>query len=1174
MDKKRIEEFATTARKQLIQNLTYEASRIGITPTEIQKPTTEAEDIQTFTTGTITNTLYKKQIEQRNQLIEEIQTHSFNEVIEKIAYTWFNRIIAIRFMEINNYLPTHTRVLSSITPGKKEPDIITEALNLDLNYTEEEIQQIYKYKTENQTDKLFKLLFIKQCNKLNEILPELFETIDDYTEILFNIQLSNENNIINKLIETIPEEDFTNQVEIIGWLYQYYNKELKDETYKNIKKQKVGKERIPAVTQLFTPDWIVKYMVENSLGKLWIENHENTELKNNWKYYIDEVKQTEEVLKDLKEYKSKHGDIKPEEIKILDPSMGSGHILVYIFDVLMQIYTTQGYTEKEATTSILQNNIYGIDIDDRAYQLAYFAIMMKARSYDRRILNKNIQPNLLAIEETNTITNELIEKINSNEIAEVIKTFKNGKTLGSITKINRNINLKECYKIIDEFLSKSSMDVSLLNYENELKLIKKVINQTMFLNQKYDIVITNPPYMGNANMDNTLKNYLKKNYPNTKQDLFSVFMEKGFDLVKDNAFNVMVTMQSWMFLSTFEKFRDFLFENSYITTLLHMDNNVMGIAFGTSATIFRKEKLLNYTAKYIYIQENNLDNNKIPYTFPIKNSQNNNISLEKLSKIPSKTISYWIDDKFISIFKNSDKLSDIAHVKQGMDTGNNNNFLRLWYEVNFDKIYFDCFSQDESEISNKKWYPYNKGGSYNKWYGNQNYVVNWYKNGQDIKNNKNSTLRNQKFYFNESISWSKISSGRISFRKYPKGFLFDNIGSSIFTEKYEYYLMGLLNSNVTNHILNLISPTMATTIGNISNIPIIIDENKNTEITELVNENINIVKKDYDNDEISWNFDKHPLLNGENSLKSSFKKYQEYKETQFNLLKNNEIRLNEIFRNIYHEDIDIDIENKYISIRKANYESEMKSFISYAIGCIFGRYSLDKEGLICFGGNLNKKNYIKYIPDEDNIVPILDDEYFEDDIVNRFIEFIKVTFGSSNLDENLDFIAKALNKKGNTNTEIIRNYFINDFFEYHVKMYSVIMRKAPIYWQFDSGKENAFKCLIYMHRYEPDLVSRVRFDYLHKTQRAIEDNIKLQESIINDSDNKSRVNKANKKKTKLIKQLDEIKLYDLALAHVAHQRIEIDLDDGVKVNYAKFQNIEVVDPNTNKTRKINLLKKI
>lgn len=1160
MDKKKIEEFATTARKQLIQNLTYEASRIGITPTEIQKPTTEAEDIQTFTIGTITNTLYKNQIEQRNQLIEEIETHSFDEVIEKIAYTWFNRIIAIRFMEINNYLPTHTRVLSSITPGKKEPDIITEALNLDLDYTEEEIQEIYKYKTENQTDELFKLLFIKQCNKLNEILPELFETIDDYTEILFNIQLSNENNIINKLITTIPEEDFTNQVEIIGWMYQYYNSEKKDKANKS--KEKINKETLPYVTQLFTPDWIVKYMVQNSLGRLYKKNNENTKLHSEWKYYIEETQQIQEVTQQLEDINFKIKNLTLEEIKIIDPSMGSGHILVYVFDLLIKMYLEKGYTQNDATIQILEKNIYGLDIDNRAFQLAYFALMMKARENNKTIFQYHIKPNLFAIEESNSINENDIKKIFDeniyNDLTSLIKSFIDAKEYGTILKIPE-INIELIENNINKVKKFENINYSI--YSKQIRLIEQLIKQYRILKRKYEIVVTNPPYLGYGKFDNKLTKYTKKHYPLTKADLFAVFIEKCIELTKENMYTALVTMQSWMFLSTYEKFRDELFDRVHLINMAHLGKfafpELKGEVVQTTSFILQNKNLKKYFSVY-----NNLTNyyssEEKDKCFMLNNF--NITSFEKLSKIPHKTIAYWVENSIIESFKETN-FDEISLVKKGIVSGDNNRFIKFSWEIDKNKLF-------------NKWIPCAKGGNYRKYYGNIDRVIDWSEETQVFYNNNNSSsIVSEDALFKKGITFSSISSKGTGFRYLPETHLFSNGGNSIVNidENIYLYCLAFLNSKIAFNYLNIMNPTLNINLYNIKDLPILINYKLKNKIEQLTELNLNFAKEDWDSKEISLDFKKHPLLNYGNKLKKSFDSYHRHTKDIFESTKENEEKINQLFNEVYHiSSITPEIENKDVTIYIANEEKDVKSLLSYILGCIFGRYSLDENGLIFAGGEFDINRYKSIQPDEDNIIPILEEEYFNDDIVYQIINFLKIAFGEDTLEENLEFIAESLNVSGKSSQEVIRNYMIKKFYSNHTTMY----QNCPIYWMFDSGKENAFKCLVYMHRYEPDLVSRIRFDYLHKTQKAIEDNIKLQESIINDSENKSRVNKANKKKTKLIKQLDEIKVYDLALAHVANQRIEIDLDDGVKVNYSKFQNIEIVDPNTNNTRKINLLKKI
>ena len=1179
MDKTAIKTFAINSRKKLMEDVEYKMSLVGIDKDNIYEPISSANGIETYQLGGSTNNIYDNDISKRERLVREVKQKGFENVVEEVAYTWFNRIIAIRFMEINNFLPTKTRVLSSETAGKIEPDIITEAFDVDLDYTQEDKELIFKLKDENKLDGLFRFLFIKQCNKLNEILPGLFEKTDDYLELLLNISFTNEDGVVRQLIDTIPENDFESQVEVIGWLYQFYNTELKDETFANLKKRiKISKERIPAATQLFTPDWIVKYMVENSVGRLWLEGHPNNELKSKWQYYVDEAKQEPEVEQQLIAIRKESEILKPEDISVIDPCMGSGHILVYVFEVLMDIYVSEGFTEKDACESILKNNLYGLDIDKRAYQLAYFAVLMKARKYNRRILTKGISPLLCSIEETNSISKEFIEELISQDrtiedsLNYLISSFKNGKEFGSILTI-KPIDFEKINNLISKF--ESNNNLTKLKYLDEINLLKNIINQSILLSKKYDVVVTNPPYMGNNGMNPNLKDYIKSNFPLTKTDLFAVFLEKGLEMIKDYGFNCMVTMQSWMFLSSFEKFRKKLIETTTISNLLHMDNMVMRIAFGTSATVFRKINLRNYNSTFYHVKLSDVENDIVNPLF-FNDEKIFVINKERFNEIPGNPIAYWADDNIINSFKIGKPIKDLCDIKQGLKTADNNRFLRYWFEVNFNNIGFGYTSSIHSTISNLKWFPYNKGGDYRKWYGNHNYVVNWFNDGFEIKNFKDSNGKlksrpqNLKFYFKESISWSTISSGNIAFRYYPNGFIFDGAGSSIFINDNLYYIFGLLNSNVSKYILSFISPTISYEIGHISLIPIIFDLNYINEVNQIVKNNIDIVAKDWDDYEISWNFKTHPFLyNAFEKIENCFKRWEEYKEQQFLSLSFNEYSLNEIFSKIYNVSIDNAIEDKHISVIKSNYVNDIKSFISFAVGCMFGRYSLDNEGLQFAGGEFYINNYHKFIPDDDNIIPVLDTAYFEDDIVGRFVEFVKTCFGREYLEENLEFIGNALAKNKKPSREKIRDYLLKNFFNDHKKTY----KKHPIYWQFSSGKENGFNCLVYMHRYEPSLVARIRTDYLHKTQKAIEQAITNCDNIINHSTSNTEISKATKDKSKLQKQLKETQEYDEALAHIANQNIEIDLDDGVKVNYAKFQNVEV-SKEGKKSKKINLLKKL
>ena len=1176
MDKTAIKTFAINSRKKLMEDVEYKMSLVGINKDKINEPISSADGIETYQMGGSTNSIYDNDISKRERLVKEVKQKGFGNVVEEVAYTWFNRIIAIRFMEINNFLPAKTRVLSSEIAGKLEPDIITEALDIDLDYTQEDKELIFKLKDENKLDELFRFLFIKQSNKLNEILPGLFEKTDDYLELLLNISFTNEDGVVRQLIDTIPEEDFGSQVEIIGWLYQFYNTELKDETFANLKKRiKISKERIPAATQLFTPDWIVKYMVENSVGRLWLEGHPNDDLRSKWKYYVDEAEQNSEVEQQLITIRKESEILKPEDITVIDPCMGSGHILVYVFEVLMDIYVSEGFTEKDACESILKNNLYGLDIDKRAYQLAYFAVLMKARKYNRRILTKGISPLLCSIEETNSISEEFIEELisqdrtNEKDWNTIYNTFKDAKEYGSILGI-KNINFDELFETICNY-ELNENNLNKYKYQNEIQLMKTIISQSKLLTKNYDIVTTNPPYIGNSGMNFNLKDYLKKNYPNSKSDLFAVFIERCHNFCNEKGFVAMITQQSFMFLSTFENLRVELINNHTIIDMAHLGarafDEIGGEVVQATSFINRNNLIENYNSIFHRLTEFNSESKKEEEFHNDKNKYF--IKQFNFDKIPGSPIAYWVDDNLIACFNNPN-LSSLGNVKQGLATADNNRFLRYWWEVDFNNIGFSSINCEDSKNTHKKWFPYNKGGSFRKWWGNQEYIINWENDGEELRNFKKSVLRNSQFYFNQSLSWSKVSSGKIAFRYYPNGFIFDVAGCSVFIDDYLKYIFGFLNSNVCGNILDLISPTLNYEVGHIASLPIIIDENKVEEINNIVSENIKICKDDWDDYETSWSFKKHPLLKfNENTLENSFKSWETYKKEQFNQLKSNEMKLNEIFSEIYGIDSNYNVEDKHVSIINSNYENDMKSFVSYAIGCMFGRYSLDEDGLIATNSNFNIGNYSTFIPDDDNIIPILDNEYFEDDMVGRFVDFVKICFGEESLEKNLEFIANTLIKNNKTSREKIREYLLKHFFNDHKKLY----KKCPIFWQFSSGSNNAFNCLIYSHRLDSQIIARIRTEYLHKTQKAIEQRLLDCETLLNTSDSSSEKVIIIKEKNKLIKQLEETIEYDEALNHVSNLNLSFNLDEGIKENYSIFQDI-IISREGMKNKKINLLKKI
>lgn len=1162
MNKSALKKFATEARKELLERVELQARKIGITADSIQKANVESSDA-VFIDGRQLSDLERQQ---RNKLIARVNEIGFNRVMEETAYTWFNRFIALRFMEVNDYLPTKVRVLSSSNDNSAEPDMMKEALSLDLDLDKE---YVYELKMNNKTDELFKYLIKMHCNDLNRYMPFIFESLDDYKEILFPEGLLGTDSFVRQMTNTevIAESDWKN-VEIIGWLYQFYISEEKDEVFANLKKNiKITKDKLPAATQLFTPNWIVRYMVENSLGQIWMEGYPNSSLKNQWKYFLDEAEQEEETKKQLEEIR--YQNVNPEEITFLDPCCGSGHILVYAFDVFYDMYLEKGYMENEIPHLILSKNLFGIDVDDRAVQLASFAVMMKAREKSRRVFRNAIKPNIYAIQESNWLTDDMIHGIanNSNEVKDtlnVIKdTFINAKEYGSLLNVEiSNVDLLKDY--LEKYKSDEVNLFEFIDKEIVEQRLPTLIHQVKLLSKKYDVVCTNPPYMGRSGMNSSLMNFLDINYPDSKSDLFATFMERGFELLKEHGFNSMVTMQSWMFLSSYEKLRKKIINQKTITTLLHMDNMVMGIAFGTSATVFRNMHIKEYKGNFIEVTYKDIQLGDRPKNFPVMENRNSVASVENFNKIPGSPIAYWVSENMIKVFSKGKILKSIGDTRQGMATSDNNRFLRLWYEVKGNKIGFSAKNASEAIESKKKWFPYNKGGNFRKWFGNNEYVINYENDGYEVKQyatqlykSPTRTIKSISEYFKPSLSWSKISSGDIAFRYYPEGFIFDVAGCCIFFSdgKYMNYTLGFLNSKINKQILQAISPTLNYEAGHIATLPMIFDNMMLNEIDSIVKENILISIEDWNQYETSWDFKKHPLINfNETKIIVAYSLWENYTKNQFNQLKVNEEQLNRIFIEIYglQDELSPELEEKEISINKSDFVRDIKSFISYAIGCSFGRYSLDEDGLVYAGGEFDASRYQTFPADEDNILPILPGAYFKDDIVTRFVDFVRVTFSEETLEENLDFIADAIGRKANeTAREALRRYFLNDFYKDHVQVY----KKRPIYWLFTSGKEKAFNCLIYMHRYDKTTLSRIRTDYLHEVQIRMDAEKKDLLDIIEGDFTAKEISNAKKELKALDKKIDELKAYDELLHHMADMQIEIDLDDGVKVNYEKFKGL-------------------
>ena len=1200
MNKTALKNFAIWARKKLISDITYSAGLLAVNENGIGEPLPQSRsDLQLFDIGTKDYAEVKgERISQRNSLVSAIRAKAeeldnykvaFEYIVEEVAYTWFNRMIAIRFMEVNGYLPI--RVLSSES-GKHELDIVTTPFDAGLEFTGEESGRIYELRDNNRLEELFRMLFIRECNHLHDILPELFEATNDYSELLLSLSYTDKDGVVFHLVNDISEDDFNiekeGQVEIIGWMYQYYNTEPKDKVFAALKKNvKITKENIPAATQLFTPHWIVRYMVENSLGRLWIEGHPDDDLRQCWEYYLDEAEQEPQVQAQLEEIRAGCREISPEDIRIIDPCMGSGHILVYAFDVLMQIYSAQGYSERDAAKLIVEKNLWGLDIDRRAYQLAYFAVMMKARQYNRRILTSGIKPNLFVIDDNRALTPEIIEYIADGDskmaadLRSISDDLTNAREYGSIINVQPvDFNgLIERIGIIAE-----SDELNLIAMENKRIVCEKIlplVKQAQTLSQKYDVVCTNPPYMGGSGMNSVLSEYVKRCYSEAKSDLFAAIIIKCLEFTKQNGYSSLVTMQSWMFLSSFEEMRTKLLTLNTLTTLMHMENMVMGIAFGTAVSVFRKGAVKGYKGTYNQIKLADIENAK-PKSFPVAGNRFAQVSSDNFSKIPGMPVAYWVSEKFIKAFEKGKCLGVVCEARKGLATSDNNRFLKIWFEVAANNICFSCSSNEESRELNFKWYPHNKGGEFRRWYGNNEYVINWYHDGFEIRNFRDekgkllSRPQNTNYNFKNSLTWSKITSGTFSARYCAGGFLFDDAAAICYSNDKARlkYVLGFLNSSIAQYMLDILNPTLNKQISDMSNLVILNDEEKT--INSCVEQNIIISQSDWDSFETSWDFKIHPLLDymvederevpvikgNEHgtyldtavevylSVENAFNNWKRICDERFNTLKSNEEELNRIFIDIYglQDELTPEVEDKDVTVRRADLTRDIKSLVSYAVGCMFGRYSLDVEGLAYAGGDWDGSKYKTFIPDPDNCIPVTDEEYFRDDIVVRFVDFIRTVYGADTLEENLTFIADALGTRGNTSRERIRNYFLNDFIKDHIKMY----QKRPIYWMFDSGKQNGFRALVYMHRWNADTTGNVRVEYLHKLQRIYENEIRQSQDVAETGSGRE-VSAAQKRIEKLTKQLKETHDFDEKIAHLALSRIDIDLDDGVKVNYEKVQ---------------------
>jgi type II restriction/modification system DNA methylase subunit YeeA len=1122
MNNKKTSLFADTLREKLRSEVISKASKLGFTSSGIAD-VKEYED-SIIINGQVFGTNLKKQ---RAEFKEVVLKKGYDVVIDEITYTWFNRLVALKFMSMNKYIPI--KVFSSSIEGNTEPDLLTKCLDLDFMKIDK--KNLLELKTAGDDEELYKFLILSLCNHLNTIMPFLFEKIADYTELMFPEKLLRTDSILVDINSIIPEEDWK-EVEVIGWLYQDYINPRKNEVFAKLKKNvKISKENIPAATQLFTPKWIVKYLVENSVGRLWLESNPNADLQSKLKYFIDQEFET-----------PKDKVISPEEITVLDPAMGSGHMLVYAFEVLFNIYKSQGYTESEIAQTIINENLYGLEIDNRSTQLAGFAVVMKAREYDKDLFSKEIDLNLVAIQET-PLECPIDEK-KYPELSHLWKFFYDAKNYGSIL----NVEGYDFNKIDEEYLSFIKSYSLTAHFDREL--IAGIIKQAKIMSAKYDIVVTNPPYMGTKGMNSELKEYTNKHYPESKSDLFAVFIEKCIDLTHENKFTSMITMQSWMFLSSFGKLRSEILTNYSINSMIHLGSRafdqISGEVVSTTAFIVHKQLITKtYTSSFFRLINFRSSGKKEEGFFNPENLYvQNQINF---SKIPGNPIAYWVSDKVYSLF-NHEKIKNYYQSGGRNKTHNNETYVRFFWEI-CNKI---------------KWQPYENAGEFRKWYGVHLYVVDW---SNEARNEYESHggLCNAKFWNKEGITWGLTSSGNPAFRKKLSQFYYASASPVIFDKNFlcDNYTLSLLNCCISKYLLNIFNPTLSTTVNDVYAIPIIFpsDDTIKQKIDQLTQENINISKEEWDSRETSWDFKVNELIkhkDDSNNLDVAYKNYCVYWKEKFFKLHNNEEELNQFFIDIYdlNDELDNKVPLKDITIlkeeapeRKENelvFKKEVivKQFLSYIVGCMFGRYNPEKGGLILANQGETISDFdvdSKFKPDDDNIIPITDKDYFPDDIVGKVKEFLKIYFGANNITENLDFIASGLKGSGSSE-EKIRRYFLKDFFTDHKKTY----KKKPIYWLFTSGKNQGFNTLIYMHRYNKELLAKMRMDYLHELQGKIEANI----STIRDDDARSQ-----REKEDLSRQYEEMKKYDELLNHKASEYIEIDLDDGVTVNHAKFKDL-------------------
>ena len=1158
MNTSNIKKYAPQARNDFIAAMRKQAAKYGITADRIL-PAEQKGDLLLIGETVFPLSVLKP----RDKLIKRIQTSSFEQTVDYIAYSWFNRLCAIRYMECKGLLDHGRRVLSSADGSAGLPQILEECLDIDLPGLD--ASRVAELKLDgNKDEELYRELLLAQCHALNQVMPLLFEQVSDESELLLPDNLTKTDSLIRDLVSSIPEEDWSD-VQIIGWLYQFYISEKKDQVIGKV----VKSEDIPAATQLFTPNWIVKYLVQNSVGRLWMMAQPDSTLASEWEYYIQPAEQTDEVNAQLKQLIdvriSEDGDtLNPESITVLDPACGSGHILVEAYDCLKAIYLERGYRSRDIPRLILENNLYGIDIDTRAAQLASFALLMKAREDDRRLFSNPPKLNIIALQDSqperlDAFSQDLANTgIAQTDLKELLDLFEYASTFGSLIQIpeafakklpDLETKLNEALESGDIFAQQSAQE------------ILPLVQQAKLLAKQYDAVIANPPYMGGKGMNTALKDFAKKKFPDSKSDLFAIFIERGFVWCKSSGFNSMVTMQSWMFLSSYEAMREKLLQDRTLSCMVHMGNGVMGIAFGTAATVMLNNHVNNYEGSFSYCENDDVNEFGIPKQFPVQNERLKTAKPDDFKKIPGSPVAYWLSNNSFKVFEKSETIQNVAEPRQGMATSDVNRFIRFWHEVSYKNIKLDSSDNNEAKKSTCKWFPHNKGGEFRRWYGNNLHVVNWYNGGEEVLGyaaqlygSPTRTIKNISFYFQPSVSWSLIGSGIFSARINDKGFTFDVAGPSAFpTQENLNFVAGFLNSNVAFHFIKVLNPTLNFNSGDIARLPFVdgIPKEKSSFVHSLKE----IAKEDWDSFEISWDFTQNPIIrSNQPTLQQAFNTWQQQNADIVAEMKRLEEENNKLFIDAYglQDELTPDVPDEQITLTRADREKDSQRLVSYALGCMMGRYSLDEPGLIyAHAGNqdFDASRYQTFPADADGIIPLTEMHWFEDDATHRIQEFLTAVWGKDTLDANMQWLAESLDKKASETAEdTIRRYLASKFYKDHMQTY----KKRPIYWLFSSGKQGAFQALVYLHRYNESTLARMRTEYVMPLISKMAAMVNSLQSEIENSDSAAEIKRKEKELQNLHKQQAELSSFEEKLRHYADQRISLDLDDGVKVNYGKF----------------------